>query len=100
MFNFLFGNKIDRLVKEQARLKVKKQKIEDRMHAKNSAIGTRLQILENKSLVLKQCADDEIAEINRRIKKNRQQIKLEKDYYNSIGKSEDVNILGKKEKKK
>ena len=84
----LLTNKIDKLVKEQARLAVKKQKIEDKMKSKNSKIETKLQIWERRSQVIKQTADDEIAEIERKMAKNKKQIKLEKDYYNSIGKSE------------
>lgn len=80
-----WDNKIDRLVKENARLLVKKQKVDDKRKSANSQIENKLQNLENKAFVIKQNADNKIAEIERKIKKNKEQIKLEKDYYNSIG---------------
>ena len=78
-------NMIDKLMKEQARLKIQKQKTEDRMKAQNSRIENRIQILERRSLIIKQNCDDAMAEIDRRLEKNREQINLEKKYYNSIG---------------
>lgn len=82
MFHF---NKIDKLMKEQARLKIQKQKIEDNMKAKNSVIENKIEKLERYSLIVKQNCDDAMAELDRRLEKNREQIKLEKKYYNSIG---------------
>lgn len=78
-------NMIDKLMKEQARLKIQKQKTEDRMKAQNSRIENRIQILERRSLIIKQNCDDAMAEIDRKLDKNREQINLEKKYYNSIG---------------
>lgn len=82
MFN---GNKIDRLVKLEERLNVKMQKVDDKRKYKNSQIENTIQYLENKAFIIKKNADNMIAEIKRRLKKTRDQIKLEKDYYNSIG---------------
>lgn len=78
-------NKIDKLVKQNAKLIVKKQKIDDKRKSTASQIETKIQDLERKAFVIKQNSDNEIAEIERRIRKNTEQIKLEKDYYNSIG---------------
>lgn len=78
-------NKIDKLVKQNAKLIVKKQKIDDKRKSTVSQIETKIQDLERKAFVIKQNSDNEIAEIERRIRKNTEQIKLEKDYYNSIG---------------
>lgn len=80
-----FGNKIDKLVKQQSELLIKKQNIQDKMKETNSNIENKIQRLENKAFVIKQTADSKIAEIDRQYKKNLKQIQLEKDYYNSIG---------------
>lgn len=55
------------------------------MKAQNSRIENRIQILERRSLIIKQNCDDAMAEIDRRLEKNKEQINLEKKYYNSIG---------------
>ena len=80
-----FGNKIDKLVKQQSELLIKKQNIQDKMKETNSNIENKIQRLENKAFVIKQTADSKIAEIDRQYAKNLKQIQLEKDYYNSIG---------------
>lgn len=80
-----FGNKIDKLVKRQSELLIKKQNIQDKMKETNSNIENKIQRLENKAFVIKQTADSKIAEIDRQYAKNLKQIQLEKDYYNSIG---------------
>ena len=77
-------NKIDMLIKEQERLKVKKQKIDDRRKAINSAIEDKIQRLEDKSFVIKQSADNKIAIIERKLKKIKGQLNLEVKYNNSI----------------
>lgn len=79
------GNKIDKLVKRQSELLIKKQNIQDKMKETNSNIENKIQRLENKAFVIKQTADSKIAEIDRQYAKNLKQIQLEKDYYNSIG---------------
>ena len=79
------GNKIDKLVKQQSELLIKKQNIQDKMKETNSNIENKIQRLENKAFVIKQTADSKIAEIDRQYAKNLKQIQLEKDYYNSIG---------------
>lgn len=85
----LFQSKIDRLVREQSDLKIKKQKVDDRRKEKCSAIENELQKLEYRAFVIKEQADAKIAELDRKIEKNRKQIKLERDYYNSIAKFAD-----------
>ena len=83
----IFDNKIDRLVKKQGKLAVKKQQVDDKRKARNSVIENKMQVLQNKAFIIKQNADNTIAELERQMKKNVEQIKLEKDYYNSIGES-------------
>lgn len=84
----LFQSKIDRLVKEQSDLKIKKQKVDDKRKEKCSAIENQLQKLEYRAFVIKEQADAKLAELDRKIEKNKKQIKLERDYYNSIAKDE------------
>lgn len=86
----LFQSKIDRLVKEQSELKIKKQKVDDKRKERCSAIENKLQKLEYKAFVIKEQADATLAELDRKIEKNQKQIKLERDYYNSIAKDEGV----------
>lgn len=81
----LFINKIDMLVAKKERLSLKAQKIQDKMHEKNSTKETKISILENKSFRAKQEADAKIAEITRQLDKIAKQIQLEKDYYNAVG---------------
>lgn len=91
----IFGNKIDELVKEQEKLILKKQKIEDKKNNKCAKLGIErkkhedaMQRIENKTLVLENQSKVEIAEINRRIKKTKKQIKLEQEYYFSLTEEE------------
>lgn len=84
----IFISKIDRLVKEQSKLKIKKQKLDDRRKEKCSAIENKLQKLEYKAFVIKEQTDATLSEIDRKIKKNQKQIRLERDYYNAIVKDE------------
>lgn len=80
----IIKNKIDRLVDAQARLIVKKQKIEDRKNETNSRIETEIKALENKAFRNKQIADGKLAELDREIAKNKEQISLEARYYNKL----------------
>lgn len=77
-------NKIDALVKAQERLKVKKQKVDDKRKATCSAIGDTIQRLEDRAFVIKQSADNRIAVIERKLKKIKGQLALEIKYNNSI----------------
>lgn len=94
---FGFENKIDRLVRQQARLAVKRQRIDDSWKAKNANLGNKIQKLESKTVLIKQDAENRIAEIDRQIKKNKEQIKLEKDYYNDTGTEATICKLGRTE---
>ena len=82
---------IDQLIKEQSKLALKKEQIEDKKNSKCSRIGVQIKKLEDeaerlrtKSVRLDSLAKVEIAEINRQIKKNQKQIQLEREYYFGI----------------
>ena len=77
-------NKIDDLTNVNARLLVKKQKIQDRQNEENSKIETAIKELENLSFRKKQVADGKIAEIDRLMEKNLKVMQLEADFYNKI----------------
>lgn len=81
----LFKNKIEKLAKQQTQLELKKQKIEDRKTVKIKTIENKIRKLKNKTTIINQNNDDKVYEINRIMYKNEKQIKLEKEYYNSIG---------------
>ena len=77
-------SKIDNLTNENARLLVKKQKIQDRQNEENSKIETEIKELENLAFRKKQVADGKVAEIDRLIEKNIKVMQLEADFYNRI----------------
>ena len=84
-------NIIDRLVNAQERYKVKRQKVDDKTNAKNSAIGCKItkmedkiQRLQDKALVNRKAADNKMALIDRKLKKIKGQLQLEVKYNNSI----------------
>lgn len=81
----LFKSKVDCLVAENESLKIERQNVLDRQNERNSAIETKLKKLENKAFQNKSEADAAIAEIERKIDKNNQLIKIEIEYANSIG---------------
>lgn len=94
----IFGNRIDQLVKEQEHLNIKKQKVEDKKNSQCAKLGVKrkqyedaIQRLENKALVIENQTKVEIAEINRRIKKTKKQIKLEQEFYFSLTDDEPKN---------
>lgn len=77
-------NKIDELIKENERLKVERQKVEDKKNEANSKLETRISAHETiiKALRDKSFRNDEIckntfAVIDREIERNEEQIKLE-----------------------
>ena len=84
----IIKSKIDKLVCEQAKLIVKKQKVEDKQNETNSRIETEIKELENKAFRNKQIADGKIAELERQIAKNKEQIDLEARYYNRLANGE------------
>ena len=81
-------SKIDELVNLRESLKIKRQKVMDSMHEKNSAIETQIKKLENKTYHYKVEADAEVADIDRQIVKLTKLIKLEKEYVCSFGEDE------------
>lgn len=80
-------NKIDRLVKENERMVVARQKVQDRQNETNSSIETKIKELENLAYRNKQEADAKVAELTRKIEKNQEQIDLEAKYYNKVAKA-------------
>ena len=80
-------NTIDMLVKENEKLKLERQMVEDRQNEENSRIETAIKELENRAFRNKQEADTKIAELERRIEKNEKQINLEAEYYSKIAKA-------------
>lgn len=75
---------IEKLMREQSRLLVKKQKIRDTQNEENSRIETNIREFENKAYRLKQIADGKIAAIDRLLQKNQEQLGLEAKYYNKL----------------
>lgn len=76
---------LDKLIKEQAKLIVAKQRTIDLRNRTNSLLETKIQSLENRAFINKQNSDNKIEELERKFDRNKKQIALEKDYYNSIG---------------
>lgn len=81
-------NTIERLTKENAKLELRKQQLEDEKNRKNSEITTKVSALETKIKSLndealrnnEECAVEKL-EIDRLIKKNRGQMELEAKFY-------------------
>ena len=80
-------NRIDTLVKENEKMVVERQKVQDRQNETNSRIETEIKELENKAYRNKQEADAKVAELTRKIEKNQEQIDLEAKYYNKVAKA-------------
>lgn len=78
-------NPIEKLIKEKTSLVIEKQLIENTTKAKNSKIENKIDVLMNRAFVNRQTAEDKIANIDRRIKKIEDEIKLEKQYNAYIG---------------
>lgn len=87
----LFRSKIDKLANKKRSLKIKKQNIKDRMHERNSAIETKLKKLENKAFFLKEVADKQCVEIDRKLQKINRDIESEQIYTNSVADAEKEN---------
>jgi hypothetical protein len=79
-----FKSKIDRLVDEQAELENTKQKVKDKQNEVNGKIETKVNALIQKSYRNKDKADSRIAEIDRKIEKNKKLINVEVAYAQSI----------------
>ena len=82
----MLGHKgiIEKLLREQSKLLVKKQEIRDAQDEENSRIETSIREAENRAYRLKQIADGKIATIDRLLKKNQEQMALESRYYNTL----------------
>lgn len=76
----LFKSKIDRLLSEQNKLLVKRQKVKDRKNEANSRIETKLKVLENEAFRIDKVAKGRIAEIDRQLQKNAELMTLEAKY--------------------
>lgn len=81
-------SKIDRLASQKRGLKIQKQNIQDRMHEKNSALETKIKKLENKAFFLKEVADKQCVEIDRKLQKINRDIESEQIYVNSVADAE------------
>lgn len=92
---FKRDNIIDKLTKENAKLRVEQKRIEDNKNYKNSLLRTKVEKFEATIKALNDETfrnDDEaknkIAEIERKIKKNIEQMGLETKYYADITNSQ------------
>lgn len=88
-------NKIEELTALNAKLVVKKQKIQDRQNEENSRIETKIRELENLAFRNKQIADGKVASIEREIEKNTKVMSLEADFYNKQIKGEEKEVSKK-----
>lgn len=91
----IFRSKIDKLADSKRRLIIRKQRIQDKMHEKNSAIETKLKKLENKSQFLKEVADKQRGEIDRRVQRINRAIESEQIYVQSVALAEITTPKGK-----
>lgn len=76
----LFKSKIDKLVIKNEKLALEKTKIRDKQNKINASIENKMKDLEQTSFRNKDKADNQIAEIDRQIKKNEKLINIEVDY--------------------
>lgn len=83
MFNF-YKSKVEKLLVEQSKLAVKKQKIIDRKNEENSRIETAIKVLENDSQRINKICKNKVAEIDRKLRKNRELLQLEAKYNNQV----------------
>jgi hypothetical protein len=80
-------SKIDKLVKENEKIVVERQRVKDKQNETNSKIETKINELENLAYRNKQSADAEVAKLTRKLEKNQEQIDLEAKYYNKVAKA-------------
>lgn len=84
LLDLIFKSKVDRLVAENTRLSMKKQKIEEKTKQKKAMMSNKKDILSNRMETLEQIKNNEVANIKRKIEKNEGLIELEIDYNNSL----------------
>lgn len=84
LLDFIFKSKVDRLVAENTRLSMKKQKLEEKTKQKKAMMSNRKDILSNRMETLEQIKNNEVANIKRKIEKNEKLIELEIDYTESL----------------
>ena len=80
-------NKIDKLVRENEKIVVERQRVKDKQNETNSNIETKIKALEDLAFRNKQKADTKIANLTRKLDKNVEQIDLEAKYYNKVAKA-------------
>lgn len=84
ILDLIFKSKVDRLVAENTRLSMKKQKLEEKTKQKKAMMSNRKDILSNRMETLEQIKNNEVANIKRKIEKNEKLIELEIDYTESL----------------
>lgn len=84
LLDLIFKSKVDRLVAENTRLSMKKQKLEENTKQKKTMMSNRKDILSNRMETLEQIKNNEVANIKRKIEKNEKLIELEIDYTESL----------------
>lgn len=92
---FKRNNIIDNLTKENAKLRVEQKRIEDKKNYNNSILEAKIQRLDatikafnDEAIRNDEQSKNKIAEIERKIKKNVEQMGLETKYYADITKSQ------------
>lgn len=84
LLDLIFKSKVDRLVAENTRLAMRKQKIEDRATQKSTSIDAKIDSLSSRKDTLESIKDNEVSNIKRKMTKNEKLIELEIDYNNSL----------------
>lgn len=86
MIKKLFLDKIDRLLVEQSELRMKKEKLKNKIQSKNSKIETKIQNWEYKAFANREMLETKNAEFDRKLEKIKDQIALERKYNQNISK--------------
>lgn len=84
ILDLIYKSKVDRLVAENTRLAMKKQKIEDKTKQKSATIDAKIDSLSSRKDTLESIKDNEVSNIKRKMTKNEKLIELEIDYNNSL----------------
>jgi 23S rRNA pseudoU1915 N3-methylase RlmH len=84
LLDLIFKSKVDRLVAENTRLSMKRQRIEEKTKTKCTSIENKIDSLDSRKDTLTQIKDNEVSNIKRKIQKNEKLIELEIDYNNSL----------------
>lgn len=84
LLDLIFKGKVDRLVAENTRLSMKKQKLEEKTKQKCTSIENKIETLDSRKETLEQIKNNEVANIKRKMAKNEKLIELEIDYNNSL----------------